>query len=186
MKRLSIIAISFIILIAIAIYSFGRFNAHRILEKLYTERRYLLKEFCDKTILNRGNRFYQLSYNKGPLVNTFFFEKKDSVIIFTNESLQYPIAEIPVPFSFNPRDTLTYRNALGNELSRLLKVMDHFKITNVSTDFKKFGIDAKIYLEDYRALLYIRNVDSVKNEQWKNYIKFSKKLDENWYLVKDK
>jgi hypothetical protein len=63
--------------------------------------------------------------------------------------------------------------------------MNDFKIKNVSAEFAPLGIDMKIYFGDYKAMLYISNIDAVKNERWKNYIKSGEKLDENWYSVKD-
>ncbi|PSL26373.1 hypothetical protein [Chitinophaga ginsengisoli] len=186
MKKVFVIVILIIVFIAIAIYLFCKTDDQKTAKNIYNKRTYLLKEFKDKTILNRSDKFYQLSYSKGQLVNTFFFEKNDSTFTFTNEILQYPLTDIAVLSSFNVTDTSGYRNALGNELRVALKVMDHFKIIGVTADFRKFGIDMKIYIESYGALLYVRDVTDVKNEQWKKYIESGRKLDESWYLVKDK
>jgi len=157
----------------------------RIAAKLYKEREYLLKEFKDKSIIERGETFYQLSYYKGKSVNTFYFEKKDSVLIFTNDTIQYPINEIEIFTSIDIADGLIYRKVLISELSRMLKVMGDFKISHVSAEDRLAGVDMKIYFGDYKALLYIKEIKAVKNERWKNYIKSSEKLDEKWYYVKD-
>jgi hypothetical protein len=63
--------------------------------------------------------------------------------------------------------------------------MDDFKISNVSAELAPAGVDMKIYFGDYKALLYVSNIEAVKNERWKNYIQSGKKFDENWYFVKD-
>jgi hypothetical protein len=157
----------------------------RIADKLYKERNYLLKEFKHKSIINRGKEFYQLSYYREQSVNTFFFERKGGILKLTNDSIQYPLNEIAAFTSVDIADSSTYSKALSNEIDRLIKVMDSLKINNVSSAFASAGIDMKIYFGDYKAMLYISNIDAVKNERWKNYIKSGIKLDENWYSVKD-
>ncbi len=144
-----------------------------------------MKEFDDKSIISRGEIFYQLSYYKGQSVNTFYFEKKDDVLVFTNDTIQYPINEIVAFGSVNIADSSNYRKALSRELNRLLKVMTDFSINNVSANFAPAGIDMKIYFGDYKALLYVSNIAVVKNERWRNYILSGEKFDENWYFVKD-
>lgn len=157
----------------------------KIADKLYKQREYLLKEFNDKSIISRSEIFYQLSYYNGQPVNTFYFEKKDDVLVFTNDTIQYPINEIVAFASVNIADSSNYKKALISELSRLLKVMNDFKISHVSAEDRYAGIDMKIYFGDYKALLYVKNIEAVKNERWKNYIASGEKLDENWYYVKD-
>jgi hypothetical protein len=43
----------------------------------------------------------------------------------------------------------------------------------------------KIYFGDYKALLYVADITGIKNERWKNYVTSGKKLDDNWYYVKE-
>lgn len=157
----------------------------KIANKLYKQREYLLKEFNDKSIISRSEIFYQLSYYKGQSVNTFYFEKKDDVLVFTNDTIQYPINEIVAFASVNIADSTNYRKALSSELSRLLNVMYDFKISHVSAEDRYGGIDMKIYFGDYKALLYVTDVTGIKNERWKNYVTSGKKLDNNWYYVKE-
>ncbi len=126
-----------------------------------------------------------MSYYKGQLVDKFYFEKKDGVLSFTNDTIQYPVNEIAAFISANIADSLNYRKALSNELSRLLKVMNDFKINHVSAEERYAGIDMKLYFGDYKALLYVNNVAGIKNERWKNYVLLGKRLDDNWYYVKD-
>lgn len=145
----------------------------------------MLKEFKDKSIINRDKVFYQLTYHKGELVNTFFFERQNDIWVLTDDTLQYSINDIAPFASINISDRLSLNNALGNELSRLLKVMDSFNINNVSAEFVSVGVDMKIYFGDYQALIYVGNTALITNERWRNYIKSGKKLDEYWYLVKD-
>lgn len=161
-------------------------NDEQAVDKLYKEREYLLSEFKDKSIISRGEIFYQLSYYKGQSVNTFYFEKKNGVLVFTNDTVQYPINEIVAFTSINITDSLNYRQGLLSELSRLLKIMNDFEIRNVSAENRFAGVDMKIYFGDYKALLYVSNVAGVKNERWKNYVASGKRLDDNWYYVKDK
>jgi hypothetical protein len=158
----------------------------KIAYKLYKQREYLLKEFNDKSVISRSEIFYQLSYYKGQFVNTFYFEKKDDSLVFTNDTIQYPKNEIAAFTSVNIADSSNYRKALSSELSRLLKVMDDFKISHVSAEDRYAGIDMKIYFGDYKALLYINSVAKINNERWKEYINTAKKkFDSNWYYVKD-
>lgn len=156
-----------------------------IVDKLYKERVYLLKEFKDKSIFKRGKEFYQLSYYREHSVNTFFFERNGGILKLTNDSLQYPINEIAAFSSVNTTDVSNYHKALSAELNRLLEVMDEFKITHVSAEHKFAGVDMKIYFGDYKALLYVSNIAAVKNGRWKSYVTSGEKLDENWYFVKD-
>lgn len=63
-------------------------------KKLYDQRGFLLKEFNHKSVIKRGEDFFQLSYHKGQAVNTFFIKKKNNHLILTNDTLQFPIYEI--------------------------------------------------------------------------------------------
>jgi hypothetical protein len=184
MKKLYLYVIPVLTLIAIIFYS-CTVNDKKIAANLYKQREYLLKEFKGKSIINRGKAFYQLSYYKGQSVNTFFFEKKGDVLTFTNDTVQYPITEIAAFASLKVADSSDYRKSLSDELRRLLKVMNDFKIKNVSAEFAPLGVDMKIYFGNYKALLFVGNILAVKNERWKNYIKAGEKFDENWYSVKD-
>lgn len=174
-----------VVFVFAAIFFYSCNNDKRTAENLYKEREYLLKEFKDKSVISRGGIFYQLSYYKGQSANKFYFEKKNSVLLFTNDTIQYPVNEIAAFTSVNAADSLNYRKALSSELSRLLKVMDDFKINHVSAEERYAGIDMKIYFGDYKALLYVSDVAGIKNERWKNYVTSGKKLDDNWYYVKE-
>lgn len=168
-----------------AIFFYTCNNDKRTADNLYKEREYLLKEFKDISVISRGENFYQLSYYKGQSVNTFYFEKRDDSLMLTNDTIQYLINEIAAFTSVNIADSLNYRKALSHELNRLLKVMTDFGIKNVSANFASAGVDMKIYFGDYKALLYVTDVAGIKNERWKNYVTSGKKLDDNWYYVKD-
>lgn len=157
----------------------------RIVDKLYKEREYLLKEFKNKSIITRGKTLFQLSYYQGGSVNTFFFEKKNNVLTFTNDTLQYPINEIAAFGSVKSADSIYDINALCNELNRLLKILNRLKINNVSAEFASAGIDMKIYFGNYKALLYVSDTTLVRNARWKSYLNSGEKLDANWYYVKD-
>jgi hypothetical protein len=182
-EKYSLIVTAFA-LISIILYSCNG-SDKRIAANLYKEREYLFKEFKDKSVISRGEVFYQLSYYKGQSVNTFYFEKKDTSLILTNDTLQYPLNEIAAFATVNIADSSNYRKFLSNELGKLLRVMDDFKISHVSAEDRTAGVDMKIYFGDYKALLYVSNIAAVKNERWKNYIQSGEKLDENWYSVKD-
>lgn len=173
-----------IMLVVIFFYSCQTKDVN-IAKNLYNQREYLLKEFKDKSIINRGKIFYQLSYYKGQFVNTFFFDKKDNALIFTNDTLQYPVNEIAAFSSVNITDSLNYHKALIEELNRLLNIMNNLKVDNITADFVSAGVDMKIYFGDYRALLYVQHPENIKNERWKNYINRGEKFDNNWYYVKD-
>lgn len=160
-------------------------NDKRTADNLYKKREYLLKEFKDKSIISRGEIFCQLSYHKGQSVNIFYFEKKEGNLVFTNDTIQYPINEIAAFTSIEIADSSSYKKAVSNELSRLLKVMKDFKISHVSAEDRYAGVDMKIYFGDYKALLYVSNIAEVKNERWKNYVTSGTKLDDNWYYVKE-
>lgn len=185
MKKVFLIALSIILFIAVIIYLFIKINDQRSAKNLYKERAYLLKEFKDKSVIRRDEIFYQMSYYRGQSVNTFYFEKKDGVLILTNDTLQYPINDIETFSSTQTKDSSSYPKILIDEVSRLLKVMDDLKIRHVSAEDRFAGIDMKIYFGEYRALLYVSNIAAIKNERWRNYVTSGQKLDENWYLVKD-
>lgn len=174
-----------VVFILATIFFYSCNNDKRTVDKLYKERKYLLSEFKDKSIINRGEIFYQLSYYKDQWVNTFYFEKKNGSLVFTNDTIQYPINEISAFTSINIADSSNYKQVLISELGRLIKVMNDFKISHVSAENRFAGIDMKIYFGDYKALLYVSNVSEVKNERWKNYVRSGKRLDDNWYYVKD-
>jgi hypothetical protein len=184
MKELYAYVIAALTLTAVILYSCTA-RDKRIATNLYKERESLLQEFKGKSIMNRSKAFYQLSYYKGQFVNTFSFEKKDDSLILTNNTLQYPITEITAFATIKVSDSSSYRKSLTDELSRLLKVMNDFKIKNVSAEFAPVGLDMKIYFGDYKAMLYIGNIHAVKNERWIKYIKSGEKFDENWYSVTD-
>jgi response regulator RpfG family c-di-GMP phosphodiesterase len=183
MKKIYLSITPSLVLITVILLSCN--SDKKIVDKLYKQRVYLLKEFKDKSVISRSEIFYQLSYYKGQSANTFYFEKKDNVLVFTNDTIQYPIHEIVAFVSVNIADSLNYRKALSSELSRLLKVMDNFNISHVSAEERYAGIDMKLYFGDYKALLYVSNVAGIKNERWKNYVSSGKKLDDNWYYVKE-
>jgi hypothetical protein len=174
-----------VVFVFATIFFYSCNNDKRTADNLYKEREYLLKEFKDKSVISRGEIFYQLSYYKGQSVNKFYFEKKNGVLLFTNDTIQYPVNEIAAFTSVNIADSLNYRKALSIELNRLLKVMHGFKINHVSAEERYAGIDMKIYFGDYKALLYVTDVAGIKNERWKNYVTSGKKLDDNWYYVKE-
>jgi hypothetical protein len=184
MKKQYLFIVASFAFVSILLYSCNG-NDKRIAANLYKEREYLLKEFKDKSVINRGKIFYELSYYKGQSVNTFYFEKRNNSLIMTNDTLQYPLNEIADFSTANITDSSSYRKLLISELSRLLKVMDDFNINNVSAAFAPAGVDMKIYFGDYKALLYVGSITAVKNERWKNYIQSGEKFDENWYFVKD-
>jgi hypothetical protein len=178
---------SFVIIgafVSIILYSCNA-NDKRIAANLYKEREYLLKEFIDKSVISRGKKFYQLSYYKGQSVNTFYFDKKDTTLVLTNDTLQYPLNEIPAFSAVNIADSSNYRKSLSSELNRLLRIMDKFKVSHVSAEDRTAGVDMKIYFGDYRALLYVSDIAAVKNERWKNYIQSGEEFDKHWYYVKD-
>jgi hypothetical protein len=160
-------------------------NDRRVANKLYDRRNYLLQEFRDKSIIGRGEVFYQLSYYSRQSVNTFYFVKKGEDLVFTNDTLQYPVKNIPAFATINEADSLVYRSIVSKELKRLLKVMDDLKISHVSAEERYAGIDMKLYFGDYKALLYIKNVSNIQNERWKSYVLAGQKLDDYWYYVKE-
>lgn len=184
MKKQYLFIVASFTFVSILLYSCNG-SDKRIAANLYKEREYLLKEFKDKSVINRGKIFYELSYYKGQSVNTFYFEKRNNSLMMTNDTLQYPLNEIADFSTANITDSSSYRKLLISELSRLLKVMDDFNINNVSAAFAPAGVDMKIYFGDYKALLYVGSITAVKNERWKNYIQSGEKFDENWYFVKD-
>lgn len=183
MKNLYQYTTAVFILATIFFYSCS--NDEQTVGKLYKKREYLLSEFKDKSVIRRGEIFYQLSYYKGQSVNTFYFERKNGVLVFTNDTVQFPINEIGALMSVNIKDSSSYKQGLISELSRLLKIMNDFEIRNVSAENRFAGIDMKIYFGDYKALLYVSNVAGIKNERWKSYVTSGKRLDDNWYYVKD-
>lgn len=176
------IAVAFLLAIT---FFYSCSNDKQTVDKLYKEREYLLNEFKDRSIISRGGIFYQLSYYKGQFANTFYFEKKDGVLVFTNDTIQYPVNEIAAFRTINIEDSLNYRKALTSELIRLLTAMSDSKISHVSAEDRFAGIDMKIYFGDYKALLYVSNIAGIKNERWKNYLTSGEKLDDNWYYVKE-
>jgi hypothetical protein len=174
-----------ITLILIVVFFSCTSGDEKIVRNLYKEREYLVKMFKDKSVLSRGKVFYQLSYYKGQSVNTFSFQKKDDVWGLIDDSLQYPINEIAAFSTVNTADRPGYVKTVRDEFNRLLNIMGELKVDAVSAENAPLGIDMKIYFGDYKALLYIEDINMVKNEEWKKYIRSGGKLDDNWYYVKD-
>lgn len=123
MKKLHRYVFAMPVFAVVVFYSCSDSSDKRILTNLYKKREYLLREFKDKSIINRGNKFFQLSYYKGKSVNTFFFEKEGDTLVLINDSLQYPVNEINAFVAVNHADSSYYTAILVNELSRLLKVI---------------------------------------------------------------
>ena len=125
-----------------------------------------------------------LTYKKQS-VNTFYFEKKTGGWMLLNDTLQYPLIEIATFANVKITDTSNYKKSLNIELNRLLNIMSKLKIKHVSAEERNNGIDMKIYFDANKALLYIADSTEVSNERWRNYIRSGKKLNKNWYFVKD-
>lgn len=153
--------------------------------KLYQNRDFLLREFSGISIIKRGDNFVQLSFYKRDEVNTFFFERKDTIWNLTNDTLQYSINEIEAFTSLNIQDLDVYKRSVTNEMLRLLLEMKRLGVTNVNSGFASIGVNLKVYFDDYRALLYVKDIANVKNERWKMYLNSGIRFDENWYYVKD-
>lgn len=153
--------------------------------KLYDQKEFLLEKFKGKSIIRRGDIFFQLSYHKSQAVNTFYFEKVGNELKLTNDTLQYPIYEIVSFASLDDTTRTDYSRAVTNELRRLLDEMNRLGISNVTAEFAPEGIDMKIYFGEFEALLYVSDTANVKNERWKNYIAAGERFDNNWYHVKD-
>jgi hypothetical protein len=181
-KEYSLVGVVFAVVIFI-LYSCNN-NDKRIANDLYKQREYLLQEFENKSLIGRGRNFYQLSYYKDQLVNSFYFQKKDTSIVLLNDTLQYPLNQIDAFTTVNI-DSSNYREFVSNELRKLLRIMSDFKIDYVSSENATLGVDMKVYFGDFKALLYVRNIAAVKNERWKNYIRSGKKFDEHWFYVED-
>jgi hypothetical protein len=153
------------------------------IDTLYKHRQDLLDEFQNKSIITRGENFIALSYHNNEYVNTFYFQKLQDSFIMTNDTLEFPANQIPAFININNGDSVSLKIAVTNELNRLTTLINLYKIKSIRS---KYGyVDVKLYLEDYNALLYVLNIDSVKNVYWKNYILSGKQLDRNWYYVKD-
>lgn len=178
------IPLTFILIVLI--FSSCTPSDEKITKKLYKTRKYLVETFKDKSIISRGETYYQLSYYKGQSANTFYFQKKENNLSFIDDTLQYSINEIDAFSSINISDSLEYVKAVSDEFKRLFNRMRELKIDNVSAEFAPLGIGMKIYFGDYKALLYVDNIRMVTNEEWKRYIKSGVKLDDNWFYVKDK
>lgn len=157
----------------------------QMVNRLYRDKEFLLKEFKDVTIFRRNESFVQLSYYKGQLVNTFFFEIQDSSFALVKDTLQFSIKEITSLATWDNANKKEYSNTLIDELKRLMNEMNRYGITNVSAEFASAGIDMKIYFGEDKALLYVSDVTNLKNGRWKNYIGASEKFDSNWYYAKE-
>ncbi len=170
--------------ILIIIYFISCNNDDKIADELYKNRSYLIKEFSNIEVIKREDNFYIMSFIMNDKINSFYFKKEGDSIELVRDSIQFPLYQIVSLNKMNESDLINYRNIVLEKLNGLLGEMDSLNILGIRT-FSSEGIDIKFYLRDFYALIYVKRYENVKSERYKNYILSGKKLDANWFLVKD-
>ena len=128
---------------------------------------------------NTGSNIFLYTYKSGKQNEYVFRSTERGINLFREKILFNP--DIILEVTKNEQDTAAYQKQLANTLNFYLSKMNVFKISDVSSEFYRQGIDLKIYMKNKSIVLYVSNRNNVYNLQWNNYIASMNKLDENWY-----
>lgn len=151
------------------------------IDKVYNNKEDIIQTFRDISIYRRGESI-SLTFYKDSLSNSFSFEPTDKSDC---EKGTYELISDSIQFKFE--DISEFPLGCGDDISECLKFyknkLDAYNILEVTSEFKKFGIDLKLYLKD-TEVIYVSNIESIKNSQWLNYIKSTSRIDDKWYWRK--
>lgn len=149
-------------------------------KKICDTREELSRQFDNITIWSRGDSAFSLNIYNGKKANRYSF-RSDNGLKLQSDTVQFQLREVE---RFKNIDTLNQNNAVKNLLSELLNKMATFKIREVSSDRMSLGISLEFFLRKGGTVFFVRDLSSVTNPIWQNYIKESKKIGEGWYYNK--
>jgi len=150
------------------------------IKTIYSNRIEILQSFENITIGKRGKGVNITCY-KDALTNDYLIVEKnvlfyEDTLAFINSSIQFNLKDLNKSFLVQDTDVKDY-------LQYCLKKMGEYKILSVNSEFKKIGISLELITNDF-VILYIPDINAIKNSQWLSFVRSSTKLDENWYWMK--
>ena len=149
------------------------------INSVYESRDTLIKQFTNTDVWTRGGATYVLNiYNRDGKVNGYTFKKQNGLKL-ESKTREFSLNEIE---RFTDMDTVTEAKVVKELFSNMLKMMDSLSIREVTVSFSHLGITLKFNLKGGGVVFYVKDLKAVTIPSWLNYIKDSKKLDENWYF----
>lgn len=151
------------------------------MENIYERRAEIVSTFNKVSVFRKrmGDYIFLHTYN-GDKRNEYVFSMKTDTFFLLRDSILFNPDSI-LGVSQNEQDSSVYKEQLIGRLRLYLQKMDSLKISDISSEFLKQGIDLKIYMKPKGVLVYVSDSRKVVNDEWKKYIKSMQKLDENWY-----
>lgn len=149
-------------------------------KNVYDNKDEIIREFTNISVWRRGDSAFSLHIFNDGKVNRYSF-RGDNGLKLQGDTVQFQLNKIE---RFKNVDTLGQKNVVRELLAELLNKMNSINVRDVNSDFMHAGINLKIYLWQGGAVFFVRDLSTVTNPQWKNYIKESKMIDENWYYNK--
>ena len=153
------------------------------IETAYGHREDVLTTFKGISIFRKrtGNSVFLHTYKEG-LKNEYVFTVNQGEYILLRDSLSFS-PDFILGVNKSEQDSIAYRKQLTDKLEFYLRKMDVLKISDISGEFSKQGIDLKIYMNPQGVLVYVSDSKKVVNPEWSKYINSMQKLDENWYYT---
>ena len=147
--------------------------------KVYDDRIAIIPLFTSKSVMrSRGQNIILFYTYNNKKTNKYFFEIKNEVCQFTNDSIEYTPDILKLKYE---RGSKSYSQELVTHVKILLAKMDELNIRDFKSDLSDVGIDLVIYLKKSRGfLVYLSNPKNVKLPYWINYLNPLQKLDSNW------
>jgi hypothetical protein len=149
----------------------------KVVDNIYSNKIEFEEIFENVSIGTRGTAVMVDLYKDGK-VNQYVFEDRSSTFLkdtfeLINDSIQFDLKELNKNYLTNNQDVKYC-------MKYYLKKMKHYHILSITSEFSNFGIPCKIVSAEYE-IFYIKNRDSITNNNWLRYMEESNKLDANWY-----
>jgi len=170
-----------VIITSVLIISSFLISCSNRIDRIYQNRADILNTFSGVSVITRGE-FIHLTFENDSIHDFTFVETDGKYVLKSdtaNFELNFPVNGRMTKFSNRP----DFEKVVQERFEFFMSKMRKYKITNVSTQFKQFGVALKFYLKD-SEVLYIPNIEVVKNQEWQKYLKNANKIDENWYWYK--
>jgi hypothetical protein len=171
-----VIALSFLLLLNACNES--DFNSD--VKKVYDSRQELIREFSNLDVWRRGDSTFLLHIYNGEKANRYLF-KGNNGLKLQSDTVQFQLNEIE---RFKNVDTLNHNTGVRDLLLELLNKMDTLSIREISNNRQSVGINPEFFLNKGGVVFFVRDLSTVTNPVWTNYIKESKMIGENWYYNK--
>lgn len=153
------------------------------IKNVYEKRAEIVSTFTKESVFRKrmGDYIFLHTYN-GDKRNEYVFSMKADTVFLLRDSLLFSPDSI-LGINQNGQDSSVYKEQLIDRLRLYLKKMDSLKISDISSEFFKQGIDLKIYMESKGVLAYVSDSRNVVNDEWVKYLNSMQKLGENWYYT---